>query len=182
MKKRKNMEERLEEEASKMAELTESAKKKGENKFMSEEAKRGAEERIRAEAEVVAQLERKAAEMALQRENMQKELEAKEDEKKAEIEASSSALKHKRALVEARMKQEEEEIKSLSETAKREVSGSCDVCRTMIRVGSCLSKSPCCHLLSHEFDRMTGGSENDCGSRHNRGYGEASSGNVRETR
>lgn len=143
MKKRKNMEERLEEEANKMAELTESAKKKGENKFMSEEAKRGAEERIRAEAEVVAQLERKAAEMALQRENMQKELKAKEDEKKAEIEASSSALKQKRALVEARMKQEEEEIKNLSETAKREASGICGIYASMMAC-SCLSISPPC--------------------------------------
>lgn len=132
MRKRKDMEERLEEEASKMAELTESAKKKGESKFMSEEAKRGAEERIRAEAEVVAQLERKAADMALQRQNMQKELEAHEDEKAAEIEASSSALKQKRALVEARMKQEEEEIKSLSEAAKREASGSCDIFRSKV--------------------------------------------------
>lgn len=121
MKKRKDMEERLEEEATKMAELTENAKKKGESKFMSEEAKRDAEERIRAEAEVVAQLERQAAEMALQRENMQKQLAEREHQKVAEIEANSSALKTKRAMVEARMKQEEEEIKSLSEAAKREV-------------------------------------------------------------
>lgn len=123
MKKRKDMEERLEEEATKMAELTESAKKKGESKFMSEEAKRDAEERIRAEAEVVAQLERQAAEMVLQRENMQKQLAERENQKVAEIEANSSALKTKRAMVEARMRQEEEEIKSLSEAAKREVSG-----------------------------------------------------------
>eukprot|EP00752_Nemacystus_decipiens_P001469 g1445.t1 len=121
MKKRKDMEERLEEEATKMAELTESAKKKGESKFMSEEAKRDAEERIRAETEVVAQLERQAAEMALQRENMQKQLAEREKQKVAEIEANSSALKTKRAMVEARMRQEEEEIKSLSEAAKREV-------------------------------------------------------------
>lgn len=125
MKKRKEMEERLEEEACKMAELTESAKKKGESKFISEEAKRDAEERIRAEAEVVAQLERQAAEMTLQRENIRKQLAEHEDERAAEIEASSSALKTKRALVEARMRQEEEEIKSLSETAKREASASC---------------------------------------------------------
>lgn len=125
MKKRKDMEERLEEEASKMAELTESARKKGESKFMSEEAKRDAEERIRAEAEVVAQLERQAVEMALQREKMQKQIEEHEDEKAAEIAASSSALKTKRALMEARMRQEEEEIKSLSETAKREASATC---------------------------------------------------------
>lgn len=123
MKKRKDMEERLEEEATKMAELTESAKRKGESKFMSEEAKRDAEERIRAEAEVVAQLERQAAEMVLQRENMQKQLAEREHQKVAEIEANSSALKTKRAMVEARMRQEEEEIKSLSEAAKREVSG-----------------------------------------------------------
>ncbi|CAN0426825.1 unnamed protein product [Ectocarpus sp. 12 AP-2014] len=122
MKKRKDMEERLEEEAVKMAELTESAKKKGESKFMSEEAKREAEERIRAEAEVVAQLERQAADMALQRENMQKKLAEREDIKAAEIEANTSALKTKRALVEARMRQEEEEIKTLSEAAKREAS------------------------------------------------------------
>ena len=63
---------------------------------------------------------------------MQKELEAHEDEKAAEIEASSSALKQKRALVEARMKQEEEEIKSLSEAAKREASGSCDIFRSKV--------------------------------------------------
>lgn len=123
MKKRKDMEERLEEEATKMAELTESAKKKGESKFMSEEAKRDVEERIRAETEVVAQLERQAAGMVLQRENMQKQLAEREHQKVAEIEANSSALKTKRAMVEARMKQEEEEIKSLSEAAKREVSG-----------------------------------------------------------
>lgn len=122
MKKRKDMEERLEEEAVKMAELTESAKKKGESKFMSEEAKREAEERIRAEAEVVSQLERQAADMALQRENMQKQLTEREDIKAAEIEANTSALKTKRALVEARMRQEEEEIKTLSEAAKREAS------------------------------------------------------------
>ncbi|CAM9096338.1 unnamed protein product [Ectocarpus fasciculatus] len=122
MKKRKDMEERLEEEAVKMAELTESAKKKGESKFMSEEAKREAEERIRAEAEVVAQLERQAADMALQRENMQKQLAEREDIKAAEIEANTSALQTKRALVEARMRQEEEEIKTLSEAAKREAS------------------------------------------------------------
>lgn len=122
MKKRKDMEERLEEEATKMAELTESAKKKGESKFMSEEAKRDAEERIRVEAEVVAQLERQAAKMILQREKMQQQLAEREQEKAAEIEANSSALKTKRALVEARMRQEEEEIKSLTEAAKREVS------------------------------------------------------------
>ncbi|CAM9827182.1 unnamed protein product, partial [Ectocarpus sp. 8 AP-2014] len=125
MKKRKDMEERLEEEAVKMAELTESAKKKGESKFMSEEAKREAEERIRAEAEVVAQLERQAADMALQRENMQKQLAEREDIKAAEIEANTSALKTKRALVEARMRQEEEEIKTLSEAAKREATVCC---------------------------------------------------------
>lgn len=122
MQKRKEMEERLEEEASKMAELTENAKKKGESKFMSEEAKREAEERIRAEAEVVVQLERQAAHMAAQREQMQKKLAEHEDEKAAEIEANSSALKTKRALVEEQMRQEEEEIKSLGEAARREVS------------------------------------------------------------
>lgn len=122
MKKRKEMEERLEEEASKMAELTENAKKKGESKFMSEEAKREAEERIRAEAEVVVQLERQAAHMVAQREQMQKKLAEHEDEKAAEIEANSSALKTKRALVEEQMRQEEEEIKSLGEAARREVS------------------------------------------------------------
>lgn len=123
MKKRKDMEVRLEEEASKMAELTESAKRKGETKFMSEEAKRDAEERIRAEAEAVIQLEQQAADMALRRENMQRQLAQASEEKAAEIELrANSALKNKRALVEARMKREEEEIKNLSEAAKREAS------------------------------------------------------------
>lgn len=121
MKKRKDMEERLEEEASKMAQLTESAKKKGENKFMSEEAKRDAEERIRAEAEVVVQLERQAAHMAEQRASMQRQLAEREGQKIAEIEASSTALKAKRAVVEARMRQEQDELKTLSESAKHEV-------------------------------------------------------------
>lgn len=122
MKKRRDMEDRLEEEASKMTQLTESAKKKGEDKFMSEEARREAEERIRAETEVVAQLERQAAEMATRRATMQNQLAEHENEKVAEMEASSSALRAKRALVEARMRQEEEELKNLSESAKREAS------------------------------------------------------------
>lgn len=121
MRKRKDMENRLEEEASKMAELTRSAKKKGEIKFMSEEARREAEERIRAEAEVVARLEAQASEMAVQREHMQRRLANHKDEEAAEFEATSSALRKKRALVEARMKEEEEEIQLLSENAKREV-------------------------------------------------------------
>lgn len=121
MKKRRDMEERLEEEATKMAELTESAKKKGQSKFMSEEAKRGAEELIRTEAKAVAQLQQQAAHMVLHRQQMQKQLEEREHEKSAEIKANSSAMETKRALVETRMRQEAEEIKSLSEAAKREV-------------------------------------------------------------
>ncbi|CAM9559454.1 unnamed protein product [Scytosiphon promiscuus] len=121
MKKRRDMEERLEEEATRMAELTETAKKKGQNKFMSEEAKRDAEELLRAEAEVVTKLEQQAADMVLRRQQMQKNLAERENEKAAEIEAKSSALETKRALVETKMRQEAEEIKSLSEAAKREV-------------------------------------------------------------
>ncbi|CAM9456155.1 unnamed protein product [Hapterophycus canaliculatus] len=122
MKKRRDMEERLEEEATKMAELTESAKKKGQSKFMSEEAKRDAEELLRNEAEAVAQLEQQAADMILKRQQMQKKLAAREHEKAAEIKAHSSALATKRALVETRMRQEADEIRSLSEAAKREAS------------------------------------------------------------
>lgn len=121
MKKRKNMEERLEEEASKMAQLTESAKKKGESKFMSEAAKRDAEERIRVEGEIVAQLELQAVQMAAHRATMQRQLEECEDREVADTEASSVALKAKRTLLQERMRQEEEELKTLSESAKRKV-------------------------------------------------------------
>lgn len=117
------MEVRLEEEANKMAQLTESAKKKGESKFMSEEAKRDAQERIQAETEVVAQLERHAAEMARQREILQRQIEQHDDVKKAEIEAGASALKAKREEMEARVRQEEIELETLSESARREASG-----------------------------------------------------------
>lgn len=113
---------RLEEEANKMAQLTESAKKKGESKFMSEEAKRDAQERIQAETEVVAQLERHAAEMARQREILQRQIEQHDDVKVAEIEAGASALKAKREEMEARVRQEEIELETLSESARREAS------------------------------------------------------------
>ena len=123
MRKRKDMEDRLKEEAIKMAELTESAKKKGETKFMSEEARRDAEERIQVEAEVIARLEHQAADMARTREKIQRDLAKISQEKATEIEKQAiAALQAKRALVDAQIKQEEEEIKSASEAAKREAS------------------------------------------------------------
>lgn len=116
------MEERLDEEANKMAQLTENAKKKGESKFMTEEAKRDAEERIQADTKVVAQLERQAAEMAAKRENMLRQIKEEEDEKVSKIKASASLLKAKRAQLEACMRQEEIELKTLSEETKCEAS------------------------------------------------------------
>lgn len=90
---------------------------------MSEEAKRDAEERIQAETEVVARLERQVAEMALRRENMQREIQKASEAKAAEIEKeSTSALQAKRALVEARIREQEKEIKNISEAAKRKAS------------------------------------------------------------
>lgn len=123
MRKRKKMEDRLEEEANKMAELTETTKKKGETRYMSEEAKRDAEERIQAETEVVARLKRQAAEMALRREKMQRDIQKASEAKAAEIEKERTfALQAKQALVEARMKEQEKELKNLSEVAKSKAS------------------------------------------------------------
>lgn len=116
------MEERLEEEAKRMARLTADAKKKGESKFVSEEARRDVEDRIRAETKVLSELERQAAEMVAERERILKQIEEDEDVKAAEMEASAAALKAKRALVEARLRQEELELKALTESAKQEVS------------------------------------------------------------
>ncbi|CAM9105904.1 unnamed protein product [Choristocarpus tenellus] len=133
MKKRRQMEARLKEEATKMAQLSESAKKKGESKLISEEAKREAQELVQAEALAVAELERQAAEMALQRAEMERQLEVEKKEKAAEIQATSSALKAKREEMEAKMQREEQELQSMSESAKRKASSEANAIACMER-------------------------------------------------